>query len=80
MKITGGKGVNVVYDPVGALSINGKRYQADFRYDHPESEVRRMERSSGRRRLRSGDHREDTCKLALAQASKRGRAILGRQH
>lgn len=65
MKITGGHGVDVVYDPVGE-SRDGYRDSdigkdtADelLRNAHPDLEMRRLELETGRCRFRSWDDRE----------------------
>jgi hypothetical protein len=65
MKITGGHGVDVVYDPVGesrdgyrGSAIGKDRIDESLRHAHPDFEMRRLELETGRRRFRSWDDRE----------------------
>lgn len=65
MKITGGHGVDVVYDPVGesgdgyrGSEIGKDRNNKSLRNAHSDSEMRRLELETGRRRIRSWNDRE----------------------
>jgi hypothetical protein len=80
MKITDGKGVNVVYDPVGKIKPYPSMCTLTLRHDFAESQVCSLELSSRRRRLRSWNHREDPGELALVETGERGWIVLGRRH
>jgi hypothetical protein len=94
LEITGGKGVDVVYDPVVRSTHKSNSFISKAKHralelifffhvwvfvgpDRTELEMRQVESQGRRRRLRSGDDREDPGEFDLVEEHLYRRRTLG---